>query len=241
MLIYKVLLVSAIALEFVFVPLFLKAMWPQKTKKSLALKMVCTVLFISVGFLAVKISGNTTAFATLMLWGLVLGGVGDFFLHAGSKPVFFIVGLASFLAGHICYIGAFWRVVTQYFPEAGFISPAEIAAIVTIYGAFVGYSFYKHIDFGVALVPVILYAATLITMFVKASSLGLRLAAASIPNAGLICVILVAGSLQFLMSDSLWANINFNGHKKNRSMKNANIITYFGAQVLLACTILVIS
>ena len=68
MLIYKVLLVSAIALEFVFVPLFLKAMWPQKTKKSLALKMVCTALFISVGFLAVKISGNTTAF------GLAAGG-----------------------------------------------------------------------------------------------------------------------------------------------------------------------
>jgi len=241
LLIYKIFLVLAIALEFVFVPLFLKAMWPKKTKKSLALKMVCTMLFISIGFLAVKITGNTTMFASLMLWGLVLGGIGDFFLHAGSKPAFFIVGLTSFLAGHICYISAFWWVVTKYFPEVRFISPLEITAIVVIYAGFVGYSFYKHIDFGVALVPVILYSATLTTMFVKASSLGIRLAIASIPNAALICVILIAGSLQFLMSDSLWANINFNGHKKSRPMKNANIITYFGAQVLLACTILVIS
>ena len=239
--IYKTLLISAIALEFVFVPLFLKAMWPKKTKKSLVLKMVCTLLFISVGFLAVKITGNTTIFASLMLWGLVLGGVGDFFLHAGSKPAFFIVGLTSFLAGHICYIAAFWQVVIKNFPEVSFISPLEITAIVLIYAGFVSYSFYKHIDYGVALVPVILYAATLITMFVKASSLGIRLEIASIPNAGLICVILIGGALQFFMSDSLWANINFNGHKKNRPMKYANIITYFGAQVLLACTILVIS
>jgi uncharacterized membrane protein YhhN len=239
--IYKVLLVTAIALEFVFVPWFLKAMWPKKTKKSLALKMVCTMLFISIGFLAVKISNNETVFASLMLWGLVLGGIGDFFLHAGSKPAFFITGLTSFLAGHVCYISAFWWVVTKYFPEVKFITPAEIAAVLLIYGCFVAYSFYKHIDFGVALVPVILYAATLITMFVKASSLGLRLAFASIPNASLICVILIGGALQFFMSDSLWANINFNGHKKNRPMKYANIITYFGAQVFLACTILVIS
>ncbi|MEI6577995.1 MAG: lysoplasmalogenase family protein [Eubacteriales bacterium] len=241
MLFLKILLALAVALEFLFVPLFLKAMWPKKTKKSLALKMVCTFLFISTGFLAVAISGNTTAFAHLMLSGLVLGGVGDFFLHASSKPAFFITGLMSFLCGHICYISAFWWVTKQYFPGVNFINPAEMGAILLIYASFVIYAIYKKNDFGSALVPVILYAASLITMFVKASSLGIRLATVSTPNATLICIVLIGGALQFFMSDSLWANINFNGHKKSRSMKNANIITYFGAQVLLACTILVIS
>ncbi len=241
MLFLKILLILAIALEFVFVPLFLKAMWPKKTRKSLALKMVCTFLFISTGVLAVAISGNTTTFAYLMLFGLVLGGVGDFFLHASSKPAFFIIGLMSFLCGHICYISAFWWVTRQYFPGVTFINPAEMGAIVLIYASFVTYSFYKKIDFGPALIPVILYASVLITMFVKASSLGIRMASVSKPNAALICIILIGGALQFFMSDSLWANINFNGHKKNRPMKDANIITYFGAQVLLACTILVIS
>jgi uncharacterized membrane protein YhhN len=229
----------AIALEFVFVPLFLKAMWPKKTKKSLALKMVCTMLFISIGVLAIKISGNTTAFASLMLCGLVLGGVGDFFLHVSSKQAFFILGLTSFLAGHICYISAYWWVVTKYFPEVSFFSPLEITAVVLIYSGFLGYSFYKRTDYGVVLVPVLFYGATLITMLVKASSLGIRLAIESKPNALLICFILIGGALQFFISDSLWANINFNGHKKNRPMKNANIITYFGAQMCLACTILV--
>ena len=238
---FRILLVLAIVLEFVFVPLFLKAMWPKKTKKSLALKMVCTFLFLSIGFLAVAISGNTTAFAHLMLFGLVLGGIGDYFLHASSKPAFFITGLMSFLCGHICYISAFWWVTRQYFPGVRFFNPAEITAIIVIYTSFIIYAFYKKIDFGSALVPVILYAAALITMFVKASSLGIRMASVSTPNAALICVILIGGALQFFMSDSLWANINFNGHKKNRKMKDANIITYFGAQVLLACTILVIS
>jgi uncharacterized membrane protein YhhN len=241
LLIFKIFLALAIALEFVFVPLFLKAMWPKKTKKSLALKMVCTALFICTGFLAVKITGNTTTFSALMLGGLVLGGIGDYFLHASSKPAFFIVGLMSFLAGHICYISAFWRIVTRYFPQVGFFNPIDVGAVLLIYTGFVIYSFYRHIDYGAVLVPVILYAGALITMFVKASSLGIRLELADIPNASLICVVVIGGALQFFMSDSLWANINFNGHKKSRSMKNANIITYFGAQVLLACTILVVA
>lgn len=238
---FRILLVLAIVLEFVFVPLFLKAMWPKKTKISLILKMICTFLFISIGLLAIAISGNTTTFAHLMILGLVLGGIGDYFLHASSKPAFFITGLMSFLCGHICYISAFWWVTKQYFPGVKFINPAEMSAIIVIYASFIAYAFYKKIDFGSALIPVILYAAALITMFVKASSLGIRMASVSKPNAALICVILIGGALQFFMSDSLWANINFNGHKKNRKMKDANIITYFGAQVLLACTILVIS
>lgn len=203
--------------------------------------MVCTLLFISVGFLAAKIAGNTSTFAWLMLGGLLLGGAGDYFLHASSKPAFFVLGLTSFLSGHICYIIAFRWAMTQYLPDVSFISPIVIVVIVSIYAGFVSYSFYKHIDFGATLVPVILYAAVLITMFVGASSLGIRLVAAAIPNAAIMCALLIGGALQFFMSDSLWANIKFNGHKSNRPMKNANIITYFGAQVLLACTILVIS
>lgn len=241
MLIYKILLVLAIMLEFVFVPLFLKAMWPNKTKKSLALKMVCTALFLSVGFLAVQIAGNTSGFAFLMIVGLVFGATGDFFLHVSGKPAPLIIGIMSFLAGHISYIFAFRWVMIKYIPEISFISPTEIIVIVLIYATFICYSFYKHVDFGAMLVPAIIYAAVLITTFVKASALGIRLVATSVPNAALISVLLIGGSLLFFISDTLWGNINFNGHKKNRPMKNVNIITYYGAQMMLACTILVIS
>lgn len=241
MLVYKILLVFAIVLEFVFVPLFLKAMWPKKTRKSLALKMVCTALFVSIGFLAVQIAGNTSGFAFLMILGLILGASGDFFLHVSGKPASLIAGSISFLAGHVVYICAFRWVMMKYIPEVSFISPIEIVVIAFIYAGFIGYSFYKRIDFGAMLVPVVFYAAVLITTFVKASSLGIRLVTASLPNAVLMSVLLIGGALLFFISDTLWGNINFNGQKKNRPMKNINIITYYAAQVLLACTILVIS
>lgn len=241
MLIYKILLVLAITLEFVFVPLFLKAMWPNKTKKSLALKMVCTALFLSVGFLAVQIAGNTSGFAFLMIVGLVLGATGDFFLHVSDKSVSLLVGAMSFLAGHVTYICAFQWVMTEYMPEVNFFSPVEITIIALIYTMFFGYSFYKRSGFGVMFVPIMLYGVVLITTFVKASSLGIRLLATSIPNAPLMSVLIIGGGLLFFISDALWAATKFSRYKKNRPMKYVNIITYYAAQVMLACTILVIS
>ncbi|HZK38747.1 MAG TPA: lysoplasmalogenase family protein, partial [Clostridia bacterium] len=237
----KILFVFAIALEFVFVPLFLKAMWPNKTKKSLALKMVCTTLFVLVGLLAVQITGNTSGFALLMMLGLILGATGDFFLHVSPKPASLVTGAMSFLAGHLVYIFAFRWVMIKYIPDVNFISPLEIAVIALVYVGFIGYSFYKGSDFGAMLIPVVFYAAVLITTFVKASVLGVRLLAASVPNAAFMSGLLMSGALLFFISDTLWSVINFNGHKKNRPLKYVNIITYYGAQILLACTILVIS
>ena len=101
------LFAAAAALEFVFVPWFLKAMWPEKTRKSLLLKMVCATLYVCMGVCAALISGNKSLFAQFMLAGLMLGWVGDFFLHAGKKLVFFILGLVSFLTGHLCYLCAY--------------------------------------------------------------------------------------------------------------------------------------
>lgn len=240
MLLFKILLLLSIVLEFVFVPLFLKAMWPNKTKKSLALKMICATLFLFTGLLAVKISGNSSEFAALMLLGLLFGFLGDFFLHVGSKLIYFILGLLSFWGGHLFYISAYWSATGKFFPSVRFFDPAEISFILLLYGAFIAYSIMKKADFGKALVPVLIYAASLIIMFVKAAALGIRFAAGSKPGALMICVFLIGGAMQFLISDTLWATINFMGLKKNRPMKNANIITYFGAQIFLACTILVI-
>lgn len=241
MLIYKILLALAIALEFVFVPLFLKAMWPKKTKKSLALKMVCSALFVSVGFLAVRIAGNSSDFAFLMMLGLTLGCIGDFFLHVSDKAATLIVGSMSFLAGHIVYICAFQWVMTEYMPELSFFSPVEITIIALFYVGFVSYSFYKRRDFGAMFVPVMLYAVVLITTFVKASSLGMRLLGTSLPNAAIMSALIFSGGLMFFISDTLWSVTKFSRHKKNRPMKYVNIITYYAAQVLLACTILVVS
>jgi len=65
----------------------------------------------SAGFVWLGYLGNLDAATSLSYWGfvgLVLGWVGDVCLIAGGDGLLFLLGLGSFLAGHICYIVAFW-------------------------------------------------------------------------------------------------------------------------------------
>ena len=239
--VYKILFVSAIAFEFIFVPMFLKAMWPNRSKKSLALKMVCSTLFVFTGLLAIKISDSSSSFANFIILGLIFGWLGDFFLHVSSKVIYFLIGLLSFLAGHIFYIYAYCWAIGRYFPGVKFFNVAETAAFIFVFGIAVLYAVLHKMKFGMSLIPITTYTAILILMFTKASSLGLRMVFESMQNAKLICAMLMLGALLFVISDSLLGIMMFNGKKNSHPMKVINIITYFSAQILLACTILFIS
>ncbi len=234
----KVLLALVIALQFVFVPWFLKAMWPEKNKKSLALKMVCAALFLFTGILAQKISANTTPYAFWMTLGLVFGFIGDFFLHAGSKMGYYIAGVMAFLTGHCCFITAFNGASEKLLPGPGFFEPGEIIAFAGLVLAMIIFVIKKKLRLGPILIPTFVYASVLITMMIKGCSLGLR--AFLSPAYGVAALLPATGAFLFFVSDVLWANVNFNNNKQNRPMKNANIITYFAGQVLLACSMLVI-
>jgi len=237
---YWTVFAAAAALEFVFVPWFLKAMWPQKTKQSLLLKMVCATLFLCMGVFAVLIAENTTLFAKLMLAGLAFGWLGDFFLHVSSKLKFFVFGLLSFLFGHVSYICAYLWATKRLFPDKSVISPYAATALALLFGTGVLFARKRKMHFGKRLVPVIIYALTLMSMFVTAAALGLRIASSSTAYAVLGGAVLAGGAFSFFVSDSLWATVNFTRLKKNRALKNANIITYFAAQMLLASSILLI-
>lgn len=241
MLLIKLLFALTIALAFVFVPLFLKAMWPKKTTRSLILKMVCATLFVAAGVLAAVAAENRSSYAKWMIFGLAMGWFGDFFLHVKEKQAYFLTGLMSFLGGHLLYIGAFWLAIKSNFSEAVFFDPFEAAVFVLIFAGAVVYAARKKIHFGPALIPVASYTAILVLMLVKAGSLGIRMVLGARPAAGLICVMLVLGAVQFLVSDALLAIINFGGQKKSYRMKVVNIVTYFAAQNLLASTILFIA
>jgi len=239
-LVYRVVLLLLIIFEIIFVPIFLKASWPNRTKKSLALKMVCATLFVCAGLCAVKISGNITTFAKLVMGGLVLGWFGDFFLHVSNKPGYFLIGLISFLGGHVCYISAYCWAIGNYFPEADFFDPLEVSAFILLFGIAVAYAVNQKMKLRAALVPISVYTLILTFMVVKASSLGLRLVFES-PRNALICSMLMLGALLFAASDSILGIMKFNGQSNNRKMKVVNIVTYFSAQILLACTILFVS
>ena len=210
---YRILMAITILLLAGVVPFFLKAGWPKKTKKSLLLKMICSTLFILVGVLSILLAGRFSHYALWILCGLGFSWLGDFFLHVSSKMLYFLLGLFSFLTAHIFYVVAFCTALQKTFPEAGFFNPYEclcIAAVVII---------------------------GLVTMMVKASSLGIRCLIAGTPLCGAAAAVLIVGSLCFVLSDATLAMLNF-GPKKTFPLKCFNIGTYYAAQVLLASTIL---
>lgn len=240
MLIYKLLLVLAVVLEVVFVPLYIKAMWPKRNKKSLALKMLCSTLFICTGVLSVVISGGFSRYAKFMLLGLIFGWVGDFFLHVSNRQGLLFVGLLAFLGGHVFYISAFIRTANDSFPNAGFINKTEATVFFLLMAAALLFTLLNKRRFAKALVPVILYSAALVFMYVKAGSLGFRTALAGASDGTAFCILLILGVSLFFISDFLLAVKVFLGKNETRKLAALNIATYFAAQNLLACTVLFI-
>ena len=217
-----------VALEFVFVPWFLKVMWPDPSKKSLLLKMICASLFVAVGVISMYISDNRTEFAYTMLLGLVFGWLGDFFLHVNSTQTCFGIGFTSFLIGHIVYIISYVRALSNIFPDYPVISLICYNKLkLDMPGIFV------KVSMGT-------YFLILVTMFIKATALGVNYMLSGGAYGIVALLVLVLGSLCFVMSDVVLGVIMFGGLKKNYPIKIFNIVTYFAGQVLLASSILFI-
>lgn len=237
----KAAFLMCLVLEAVFVPWFLKAMWPQKCFKSLVLKMICATLFVAVGVLSIFISGNTSSYALTMLAGLVFGWIGDYFLHAKPSNVYFVIGFSSFLIGHLVYIAAYMSTLPKLFPEYGhfnlseFITGAVIVIVSYIFAVYVIKMKFnpKPVKYAVAL-----YAVILVTMFLKASVLGVKLWLSGASNGLWAMIVLVLGSFFFVLSDASLAVILFGGKNKSYPLKIFNIVTYFWGQIMLASSIL---
>ena len=252
--IFKVLFVLCVALEFVFVPLFLKHSWPEKCWKSFGFKMICSALFFSAGLLAMKISGNsaqTSPYTKYILWGLFLGWLGDMFLHLITDKIWvFGLGLFAFLGGHIFYIIAFQETISQRYPDKSFFEWYEILAVAVLVGVILVYAAIKKKQGKLAsgkiymVIPVVMYAVTISAMLAKAFRfcIGEWLWGMTDDNIMAMIFITVAlGAVLFVLSDGSLGIILFAGQKKNRPLKIFNIATYFTAQILLASSIFFIS
>lgn len=238
---FKILYFLSVALEFVTVPIFLKHYWPKKCKMSFAFKMISATLFVLSGYFAMKISGNSTPYATYMLWGLVFGWLGDAFLHVLSEKMFyFVLGVIAFLTGHVYYIIAFQNAIKTTYPDAANFEWYEIAIVVAVCAAIIG------LVFGLKLVSkektplvfgLLIYAVVILAMLVKAFrfiigeySYGMN------DNMLMIFITVGLGAILFVLSDgSLGAILALN--KTARSWRIFNITTYFAAQILLAASI----
>lgn len=240
---FKLAFALTIIAEFFTVPVFLKYYWPKKCKESLTFKMISATLFVLCGLCAMKIAGNNTSYAALMLIGFVFGWLGDLLLHSlKDKMLHFILGVISFLVGHVFFIAAFHHAIKSLDPTASLFAWYEILSIAVIIAAVVVFAVCKkyYQKKGPMVIALIAYGVFLVTMFVKAMvycftewnyGIGDYMYPAMI-TAGL-------GALFFLLSDGSLGLILM-GDEVKRKMRIFNIITYFIAQILLAVSILFI-
>ena len=201
-------------------------------------------MFFCIGVLSMLISKNTSPYAVIMLVGLGLGWIGDYFLHAKPSNTYFAIGFISFLLGHVVYIGCFTRALPKLFEGYNQFDLTEIIAGVSVLAvAFFIAIFVIKMKFNPAYYKyaVIVYAFILITMVVKSASLGIRCYLSGAENGLLSAIVLSAGSVLFLLSDASLAVILFGGYGKSYPLKIFNIVTYFWGQVLLASSILFIN
>jgi len=230
-------------IEAVCTPWYLKALWPQKCRKSLVLKMICSTMFVSIGVLSMCISGNFSSYAITMLIGLVLGWVGDYFLHAKPSDIYFVTGFVSFLVGHIFYIVAYVKALPVLFQDYKMFNiPELIIGGIVLVIAFIMMKVVKMkmtpkiVAFGIWL-----YFIILTFMFTKASALGYHQWQSGAEGGLLAFVVLTLGSFFFVLSDASLGVIMFAGQKKNYPLKIFNIVTYFWGQIMLASSILFIN
>lgn len=231
------------ALELVFVPLFLKFSWPEKCVKSLAVKMVCSTLFILCGVFAMKGANNNSEYAKLILWGLGMGWLGDLFLHIPSKKnYFFGVGMAAFIAGHIFYIIAFQNGIQIYYPNTFAIAWYEVLAVLAVVGLIALYSWKKKISAKPYMIAAFaLYAIVIIFMLVKAVHLCVSFWAYGLyEHMVSLCLTVAFGALLFVLSDGSLGLIIAGGQGGKKPIKWFNIGTYYAAQVLLAGSIFLV-
>lgn len=241
--ILKILLALVIVAECVTVPLFLKAYWPDRTKKSFTLKVISAALFVLCGFLCVKISGNNTPYANLIMIGLFLGFIGDIFLHSISgNKIHFVIGFLSFFAGHFFYIAAFWKAIQRTYPGSHFIEWYE--AVITV--LFIGGLLYSFIKKGIfkgkipLLVVFIVYGLVLVTMLTKSFRYAIgEIAYGTNDHMFAVFATVAIGGLLFTISDIILGYTIPMGNT-TRTLRIINIGTYFVAQILIALSILIV-
>ena len=197
-------------------------------KRALILKTKASVVFIIAGFYCMPNCTDSRR-AVLVVAGLIMGGVGDFFLNLQFvvkeelAQTIFVVGGVAFYAGHIIYI-----VSMAPFEREVLLSSLVITAIITgILLIFV----YKGKDIPIGLKIFGFFyigAVALLTM--------VALARYMLNPASTASIIVAVGAALFTASDVVLIYDMF-GEKKPW-MRTANLVLYYASQLIIASSLL---
>lgn len=221
-----ILAVAGCAMEAVFIVLEYQKRWLP----ALLTKGAASLLFLLVGILALRMAADA-AYAWLILTGLLFGAVGDVCLNlrhlCGSRAkLVFMVGIAAFLIGHVCYI---WALTARMPGSLLYAVPA--CAVVS--AAVIGFVLRRvNVEgtlktFGIAYLAVVLLMACLsVTLFImEPASRAYRLFA--------------LGGLLFAASDVLLV-LNQFGKRAYPAFRALNLSLYYVGQLCIAFTIVLL-
>ncbi|MBS1669509.1 MAG: lysoplasmalogenase [Bacteroidetes bacterium] len=177
------------------------------------------ILFL-IGYAVVATKQRNNLF-TLLIAALCFSVLGDIFLlFEQSHPIYFMMGLVSFMLAHIFYILLFNQIRVKNQPEKKW----ALLSIILL-GVYVVFLFLLlEPSLGSLKIPVLVYALVLSAMFLSA----IQAFDISKQSFGKICVL---GSLFFVISDSLLAIDKFRAHFPMASF--TVMATYITAQFLL--------
>ncbi len=233
------LIIILFILETAFTWMFIKAGWPESTKKGFWFKMCACVIFLLNGSYAFR-STEIRYYSLAIIAGLIAGFIGDIFLtldpfikdkKSKVNMVVIIIGGICFLFGHIAYILAFVRTLIN----KGLFRPALIFSVWA--GAFILFVVIKaalRVKFGKLTAPVFAYAAIIIFML----SCAVCLAVYGIEGKPLAKAALIAAPVLFIISDFSLVLKFFDKERFNTlPVRAINLGTYFLSQMLLGLSI----
>lgn len=200
----------------------------KKYVGAVCLKGTASLIFIVIGVIAFG-AARDTAFARLVLIGLILGGVGDVLLNLrfvfekmGQK--IFLAGVAAFLAGHILYLAALIPQSVNL-PLCAVIGVIAAAAILTY--------IFKTMKVKLAFkIFGVFYIGAVILM--TAVAIGNLIAAPSAAR-----WLYAVGAVLFTASDIVLIFNTF-GSETKFSMRIANLSLYYLGQLLIAGSLFLI-
>lgn len=186
-----------------------------------ATKALAAVSFVTLGFVALSKSPGKAGF--IMLFGLVLGMVGDIFLDAShvcpEEKAFLPLGMAAFAIEHIavfCAVTAACGFHILYFGIS--LAFGAVTALAVLFAV------RKKMDFGKLFYPSAIYASLLTATMAYYILMAVL---------GGLAVTLAIGAVLFFISDFIILFILF-GEKDTTKMNVFNLSTYFAAQVMYA-------
>ena len=193
------------------------------------LKMLCAFMYMLTGVLSAVYTGEKTEYSLMILGGLLLGVLGDFFLEYKKKR-YFSIGVVFFALGHIVYSLTF--LFAGAYKAVGHIT-AVISITAVLTAAIIIFA-RARMKLGGKKNILLLYAAVLIFTFAAAMVSGMVAAAEGNP---FFALCLMTASSLFVFSDML-IGAKIGGMRRPKIFHYCVSYTYFAAQTLFALSII---